>query len=198
MDDRTDEGAAEAAAWLAKLEALRRSVDLRLDAEGRWFHEGAPFEHAGLIAAFDRGLDLHPESGEPILRVGGRWCYVRADDTPFVVRRLSLEDGRLVVRLNTGAVEPVPPAGFEAAGDRLYVQLGRRRARLGRAAQAKLGQWLVEGDGGWVVAAGDGRWPVREVEGAEGRETTGAAGPTPAGGQGGAGSPLDGETRAGG
>jgi hypothetical protein len=39
---------------------FRRSIDLRLDAEGRWFHEGDPFVHAGLIAVFNRGIDVLP------------------------------------------------------------------------------------------------------------------------------------------
>ncbi len=154
----------EAEAWLARLETLRRSVDLRLDGEGRWYHEGERFTHAGLIAAFDRGIDVHPESGEPILRVGQRWCYIRADDTPLIARRIEHDDG-LWLRLNTGRRVAVPAAGFESAGAHLYVQLdAARRVRLGRAAQARLGEWLEGGDDGMAVAVGGRRWPVRVIE----------------------------------
>lgn len=157
--DTREDAAAEA--WLAKLEALRRSVDLRLDGEGRWFHDGEPFEHKGLIAAFDRGIDVHPDSGEPILRLGGKWCYIRADDTPFVARRITVDGDRLTLLLNTGATVAVPQDGFEAAGEHVYVRLADgRRVRLSRAAQANLGDWLEAGDPLCVVAGGR-RYPVR-------------------------------------
>lgn len=160
MADDT-QGTAEAEAWLAQLETMRRSVDLRLDAEGRWYHQGQPFEHARLIAAFDRGLDVHEDTGEAILRLGGRWCYVQADDTPFVVRRLRLEGDTLSATLNTGETLPVPAQGFEQSNGHLYTRLTpRRRARLDRAAHARLGDWLVETDAGLCVEAAGRRWPI--------------------------------------
>lgn len=155
---------AEAEAWLAQLETMRRSVDLRLDAEGRWYHQGQPFEHARLIAAFDRGLDVHEDTGEAILRLGGRWCYVQADDTPFVVRRLRLEGDTLSATLNTGETHPVPAQGFEQHDGHLYTRLTpRRRARLDRAAHARLGDWLVETDAGLCVEAAGRRWPITSL-----------------------------------
>lgn len=157
----------DAEAWLARLEAMRRSVDLRLDDEGRWYHDGEPFTHAGLIAAFDRGIDVHPDSGEPILRVGQRWCYIRADDTPFVARRIDADGGRLFLRLNNGERVAVPEGGFEARGERVYVDLdARRRVRLGRQAQARLGAWLQGADDGLMVVVGDAAYPVRMTEAA--------------------------------
>lgn len=165
-DDESPAADREAEAWLARLETLRRSVDLRLDGEGRWYHEGERFTHAGLIAAFDRGVDVHPESGEPILRVGDRWCYIRADDTPLIARRIEHADDGLWLRLNTGRRVAVPEAGFESAGEHLYVQLDAlRRVRLGRAAQARLAEWLEGGDDGIAVAVGGRRWPVRLASG---------------------------------
>lgn len=146
--------------WAAKLEQLRRSVDLRLDREGRWYHEGEAFEHARLIALFDRGIDAHPETGEPIVHIGERWCYFAADDTPFIVRRLESTPEGLVAQLNNGERHPVPAAGFEVAGDFVYVQLApHRRARLDRATQSRLWGWLDEGPPIEVVTDA-GRWPV--------------------------------------
>lgn len=137
----------------AALEALRRGLDLSLDAEGRWWHEGEPFTHPGVTAAFDRGLDLHPVTREPILRVGDQWCYVRCADVPFVVRQWRLpspEDPELKAVLNTGATVVVDTRDgltTDASGH-LYVLFGAsRRARVGRSAQAALAPWLVERDG---------------------------------------------------
>ena len=69
--------------WLQDLDRRRRSIDLRLDREGRWWHDGQPFDHPRLIDAFNRGLALHEESREPILRVGTQWCYIRCCEDPI-------------------------------------------------------------------------------------------------------------------
>ncbi len=143
----------------AALELLRRSVDLRIDGEGRWFHDGEPFVHPRLIAFFNRGLDLHPESGEPVLRVGDTWCYVHADDTPFVVRRLTEDAGVLRVVLNTEEALPLAVDAFERRGDHFYVRLDERRvARLDRATHNGLWEVLDEGADGRLTLYGR---PVR-------------------------------------
>ncbi len=150
----------ETAAWAAKLEVFRRSVDLRVDAEGHWYHDGVRFEHERLITLFSRGLDLHAQTGEPILRVGDKWCYIQADDTPFVVRALKLQGDALVARLNTGEQVSLAVDALSARDDHLYARLDERRhARLDRATQNSLGELLDEDeDGGLRVAT---RWVVR-------------------------------------
>ncbi len=146
------------AAWL---DQVRRSLDLHLDAEGRWWHEGAPFEHPKLIALFDQGLDTHPDSHEPILRVGDTWCYVKVADTAFFVRRLRPEGAALRATLNNGEVWSVPADGLSAVGDFVYAQLApHRRAKLTRDCQNQLSAWIIEVDGDAVVAVGGRRWAL--------------------------------------
>ena len=151
---------------------FRHSVDLRLDADGHWFHDGQPFLHAGLIALFDRGIDVDPESGEPILRVGDKWCFVRCDDTPFIARSLRLRrdaparEVAIVLTLNTGAEVVAAPDAFRLGSNGvLYAELGpHRRARLSRSAQATLAPVIDQGqDGGFVLVVGPSRIPVRPL-----------------------------------
>lgn len=144
---------------------FRRSIDLRLDADGRWFHDGEPFAHAGLIAVFNRGIDVLPETGEPILRVGTHWCYIRCDDTPFIVRAVRVEGDALALTLNTEAVVPCPPDALRAGtAGVVYAELGpHRRARFGRAAQAALADLLSPDDAsptGVAVVVGSRRTPL--------------------------------------
>lgn len=146
--------------WAERLEQLRRSVDLFLDREGRWFHDGQPFEHPRLIAFFNAGIDTHPTTGEPIVHLGPHWCYFRAEDTPFLVRRIESTPEGLFVILNNSERLPVPATGFEAVGDHVYVTLTpHRRARLDRSSQHQLWGWL-EGDPPAIVLPA-GRWPIR-------------------------------------
>ena len=94
-----------------QLEAFRRSVPLKIDERGRWWHSHEPFTHQRLTQLFNRGLDwymppkdqlydlenqrrtmpnlVHPPEGEAILRVGDRWCYVACDVTPFLIMKMS-------------------------------------------------------------------------------------------------------------
>ncbi len=148
-----------------ELERLRRSVDLRIDAEGRWYHEGRPFTHPRLIALFDAGLDVHPETGEAIVRLDDRWCYVRSDGTPFVVRHLRLDGGSLWAELNNGERHIVPQDALALGeGGVVYADVApRRRARLGRSAQGGLADWLREGADGalWLEPVAGRRWPIR-------------------------------------
>ncbi len=142
---------------------FRRDIDLRLDAAGRWFHEGEPFVHAGLIALFDRGIDVAPETGEPVLRVGDKWCYFRCDDTPFFVRHVSVAATGLAMTLNTGAIVEAPPATLRHSPDGvLYADFGpHRRARFVRGAQAALSDRLEDdGAAGFAVTLDAARLPV--------------------------------------
>lgn len=149
-------------ALLDRLEMFRRSVNLRLDGEGRWFHDGEPFTHSRLVALFNRGIDLHPETGAPILRVGARWCYISAESTPFFVRRLHFEAGALCADLNTEQTVKVEADGLRWDGDRLFVGLvAGREARLDRRAQAAVADLLIEVEGGFALEDPDGRrWPI--------------------------------------
>jgi len=146
----------------AALEAIRRGIDLRLDAEGRWMHEGEAFTHAGVTALFDRGLDLHPTTREPIVRIGEQWCYVRCDDLPFVVRRwrfgASATDPTLCGVLNTGAEVEVgyDALRVEADGRVTLCFADAREARVSRAAQAALAPYLGETPAGFALLCPNG------------------------------------------
>jgi hypothetical protein len=142
---------------------FRRGIDLRLDTDGRWFHDGEPFLHAGLISLFNRGIDLSPDTGEPIVRVGSHWAYFRCDDVPFIVRTCRVADGALDVLLNTERTVRIAVDALRASAEGvLYAELGAgRRARFGRSAQATLAEHLTDdGPGGYAVVIGPTRVPI--------------------------------------
>lgn len=85
----------------AELETYRRSLDLRIDANGQLLHEGQPIAHPGVRQALLNGLAVLP-TGEACLRIGAQWAYVRCDFTPFVAARAQLLADGLLLRLNTG------------------------------------------------------------------------------------------------
>jgi uncharacterized protein len=101
-----------------------RESTIRLDAQGRFWHEGRPVEHAGLAAGLHTWIGRHPEDRRYILSNGYDWTYFTVDDAPYTVRGVRIEDGRVVLRLSDGTEEAWDPATARiGAGDALYTQV---------------------------------------------------------------------------
>ena len=148
----------------AALDRLRRS-GLRLDGEGRWWHEGQPVEHPGLARALHRWLD-RLDDGRHIVRLDGeRFAYVEVDDAPYTVRSLQArDDGSCVLVLSDGSQEPLLASTVCVGADNaLYcaVKGGRFEARLSRPAHYGLAEHVEqEEEGGYVLVLQGRRWPI--------------------------------------
>ena len=142
-------------AWL---DTKRRSIDLRLDTNGAWWHDGAPFEHQRLINAFNRGISLHPDSGEPIIRIGATWCYFKSEQSPYIARRLLIADKKLIgVRLNTEAEVLLKNATFSTLDGQLV--LNERQfgvIRFDRPSKLRSPLTLIEQNTGVAIQTGQG------------------------------------------
>jgi hypothetical protein len=149
----------------AALEWLRAHSRLRLDADGRFWHEDAPVQHPRVQAALRRGLGRAPD-GRPVLRVGREWCYLRVDDVLWRAQSARCDAAgdalrACVLRLDDDELEPLELApGCLALGPdgTLYARLRGDWVRLRPAAHAALGRFL-EGEPPVLAAAG-GRFPV--------------------------------------
>jgi hypothetical protein len=132
------------------LERLRESSGLRLDGEGRFWHQGTPVEHARTVEVLHRGLHRAPD-GRWATRIGREWAYVAVDSAAFFVRRIEPEPGRPLLRawLVDGRELLVEPAALmHGEGDALALRLPEgEKARLLRAAQASLAPLLHEREG---------------------------------------------------
>jgi hypothetical protein len=115
----------------AEIEKLRQS-GIRLDGEGRFWHDGQVITHHGLVAALWRWLDRNPD-GRYVLRLDERrFVYLDVDDAPYVVRSLRWEDGRPIALLSDGSEEAIDPDAVALRGETPYVRVkqGRFDARL--------------------------------------------------------------------
>jgi hypothetical protein len=134
-------------------EGRSRESSIVLDAEGRFFHDGALVEHPGMARAFASWIDRHPDDGRFILNNGYDWSYFRVEGTPFFVLGVREEAGALQLRLSDGSERPLEPGSLSVgARDALFttVKSGKFRARFTRSAQIALGPWLVSDDKGQV------------------------------------------------
>lgn len=134
-------------------EGRSRESTIRLDANGRFWHDGAPVEHGRLEAALHTWIARHPDDGRYILTNGYDWTYFTVDDAPYVVTAVRLEPERLVLLLSDGTEEAWDPAATrQGAGGALYtvVKRGARggpfEAKFTRHAQASLAPVLVGPD----------------------------------------------------
>jgi uncharacterized protein len=131
----------------AEIEKLRQS-GIRLDAEGRFWHEGQEVMHHGLKAAFFRWIDRNPD-GRYVLRLDeNRFVYLDVDDAPFVVRSLRWEGDRALAVLSDASEEALDLSSLRMKGDVAYATVkGRFDARLSAAAWSTLAERIVERDG---------------------------------------------------
>ncbi|HEY1957127.1 MAG TPA: hypothetical protein VGH28_16015 [Polyangiaceae bacterium] len=137
-----------------------RESTIRLDAEGRFFHENDRVEHPGLEAAMHTWIARHPDDGRFILTNGYDWTYFTVEDTPFFVRGVRVEPDRVVLRLSDGTEEPWNARdtkfapNFEGPRVTTHVKDGAFEARFDRHALLALGEVLEERGGRMVARVG--------------------------------------------
>jgi hypothetical protein len=145
-------------------EGRSRESTLRLDGQGRFWHDGRLVEHLGLAAALRSWIARHPDDGRYILTNGYDWTYFTVDDAPYFVDALRIEPGQVVLRLYDGTEEPWDPQATRVGGDgALYTPVkhnapgGPFEAKFSRHAQASLEPVLVpSAEGGPAVLVGGG------------------------------------------
>jgi hypothetical protein len=124
-----------------------RESSIRLDAEGRFFHDGAPVEHAAMAAAFASWIARHPDDGRFILTNGYDWTYFEVEDAPFFVESFRVTPDGPVLRLFDGTEEPLDATTLRLDAEgrvRLRVKGGAFDAKLTRDAQLALAPFLTE------------------------------------------------------
>jgi hypothetical protein len=149
------------------LERLRQS-GLRLDREGRWWHEGQQVTHRGLARALHRWLD-RLDDGRFVVRLDQqRVAYVEVEDAPYTVRTITVSgqgDGapRVRVHLSDESEEELGYDTLEVsrADNALYCRVkGGQPARFSRSAYYLLAELIEPEQGGFVLRAAGGRWPI--------------------------------------
>jgi hypothetical protein len=90
------------------LERLRRGVPLRLTAMGEFRWGDEDISHPRVLEALRRGLDV-TEDGEPIVRLGHQWCYLRVEDTLLRATAVAIDGDTLHVRLDDGRTVALDP-----------------------------------------------------------------------------------------
>jgi uncharacterized protein len=151
-------------------------VQLTLDRDGNWFHDGQPILHPKLRRLLDRHL-LVTDEGEVEVRVGNgdrvERALVTVEELPYQVRDIEVsakdnDAGTLFVVLNDESREEITPDKLRVVGDDAlycFVKDGRYPARFLRSPYIRLASRFDEdGHGGFVLPLGGRRWPLTQQE----------------------------------
>jgi hypothetical protein len=82
---------------------------IRIDKEGNWYYQGLPIVNQTIYLQLNQCLKKD-SSGKYILMMNGEKCYLEVEDTPYVIREVSLKPAHkhsspLMVKLNDGTEE---------------------------------------------------------------------------------------------
>ncbi len=130
-----------------------RESTLRLDADGKFWHDGERVDHPALAKALHSWIARHPDDGRYILTNGYDWTYFQVDDAPYTVRSIRLSRDSVGLELSDETEENLAPETLRTgAGDALYAKVkgGRFEARFSRHAQTALAPLLAETPDGVV------------------------------------------------
>jgi hypothetical protein len=121
-----------------------------INKEGRWYHKGAEMIHKDVIRLFYKHMELDSQ-GRYVINWNGQRCWVDVEDTAFVVRRITFNDGtqahnaRYLLHLSDDTREPLAPDTLFVGQDNvLYCKVKNRSfpARFVRAAYYQLAEYI--------------------------------------------------------
>jgi uncharacterized protein len=134
-------------------EGRSRESTIRLDRDGRFFHDGELVTHRGMARAFASWIARHPDDGRFILTNGYDWTYFTVEGAPFFVAGVRGSDSGPVLVLFDGSEEPLEPATLRLDDDGILttvVKGGAFDAKFLRAAQLELAEWLEQDSDGRI------------------------------------------------
>ena len=127
--------------------------DMRIAADGTWFHEGSAITRENMVRLFSTIL-RREANGSHALVTPAEKLTIDVEDTPFIAVEVKSEGqgvGRnLAFRLNTGdliiagAAHPLTCAERDGAPQPLIAVRGGMDARIARAPYYALAEWAIE------------------------------------------------------
>lgn len=133
--------------------------EMRIAADGTWFHEGSPVTRPAMVRAFS-GLLMRDADGRHWLVTPVQKLVIEVEDAAFIAIDCVETGGNLAFRLNTDELVMAGPGhAIRAAGERdapaLYLHVRRGcEARLNRSTYGQLAQIALAGGDDWTVASG--------------------------------------------
>ncbi len=144
-----------------------RTIGLRLDRSGTFWHGGTKVTHPRLRQALLRWLDVR-DDGRDIVRFDERrYAYVDVDDAHLRALSARWDGDRCFVLWDDDIERELDYRSLRQADDHaFYVDIGgpgrarRLRGRIGGPAQHAIAQHVVERGEGFALPAAGETWPI--------------------------------------
>ncbi|MEQ8689790.1 MAG: DUF1285 domain-containing protein [Pseudomonadales bacterium] len=139
-------------------------IDIRIDTEGVWWHEGGEIKRQGLVNVF--ASVLRRDGEDYFLVTPVEKLRIVVEDVPFigidVERKGSGVEQEILVTTNVDDVVLVDPQHpIEMRDERPYVRVrGDLYARLSRAAFYRLVEFGLEEQGAWILYSRGARYAL--------------------------------------
>lgn len=147
-----------------------RESALRIDRDGRLWHEGEPIRHEGLARGLLRWLAVDDATGRYVLRNSMDWCFVTVDDAPLVVHSVRISGDTAELQLSDDTSAPLDASTLRIDEDDVpYCTVrGALPARFDRTAAFVLLSHAQPAGEGFELVLGERRTPLRVVPRGEG------------------------------
>ncbi|MHA6722732.1 DUF1285 domain-containing protein [Sphingomonas sp. RS2018] len=135
--------------------------EMRIAADGRWYHQGSPIGRTEMVRKFATILRREADGSYVLVNPGER-LTIAIDDAPFVATAMKADGGRIAFQTNVGdlvVAGPDHPIRVEAGSDgpRPYVRVrGGLDALIARPIYYELAAMAEAGDDGRAGVWSDG------------------------------------------
>jgi hypothetical protein len=139
-----------------------RTIGLKLDRAGTFWHQGAPVTHARLRTALLRWLDVR-DDGRDIVRLDDkRYAYVDIEDAHLRARSARWRDARCFITWDDEDERELDYGSLRQAADHALYALarGRLRGRVAGPAYHAVAERIVEDGDGFALEAAGRRWKI--------------------------------------
>jgi hypothetical protein len=138
-----------------------RTIGLRLDRAGTFWHQGGQVTHPRLRQALLRWLDVR-DDGRDIVRLDERrYAYVEVEDAHLRARSARWDGDRCFVLWDDDREAELAYATLcQAADHALYAHAGRLRGRIAGPAYHAIAERIIETPGGFALSAAGRSWPI--------------------------------------
>ncbi len=133
--------------------------NMRIAADGTWYHEGGIIHRPAMVRAFS-SLLIRDDAGQHWLQTPVEKLSIEVDDAAFIATDCVAKTGEIALRLNTDELILVgPDHALRATGDpetpAIYLHVRRGcEARLNRSTYAQLAEIAIETSGDdWLVTS---------------------------------------------
>lgn len=120
-------------------------IDIEIDHQGNWFHEGDPILRHDLVKLFSSILWF--ENGEYFLVTPAEKLQIRVSDVPFIIQRLEQVDDCWVATTNTNediVIGQENPVRLQQYGDATLPYINVRYDLWARPTRSIYYQWVSE------------------------------------------------------